>query len=55
MRGREIEDTPVETVEAPQLALIGQVQEHQVQDTWSIEGIDVTLVEAELDFLHGLS
>ena len=55
MGWREIKSVLIETVQAPQIALIGKVQEHQIQDTRGVEGIHVTLVEPELDFLHGFN
>lgn len=53
MRRRQFEYTVVETVQTPQIALIGQVQKHQVQDTGSVEGIQMALIESKFDFLHG--
>jgi hypothetical protein len=55
MGGLTIQLVAIEAIEAPQIALVGEVQEHEAQNTRSIEGIDVPMVESELDFLHGRS
>jgi hypothetical protein len=54
MGSGEVQFVLIKTVPALQIAPVGKVQEHEVQDTGCVEFVDVSVTEPELNFLHVL-